>query len=104
MFVDTGLLHSGGEESHRAGEHAQDGVDRLSRGPLLSGMFGEFRAAQTFHDAVGVAHAQQVKGLRAHREALTALGGKAHYAAAGFTDMDDRNAANLRAVRCGSAT
>ena len=46
MFVDTGLLHSGANESHRAGGHAQEGADRLSRGPLMSGMFGEFAAAE----------------------------------------------------------
>ncbi|KAA3425689.1 DUF2563 family protein, partial [Mycobacterium tuberculosis] len=53
MFVDVGLLHSGANESHYAGEHAHGGADQLSRGPLLSGMFGTFPVAQTFHDAVG---------------------------------------------------
>ena len=32
------------------------------------------------------------------------LGRKAHYAAPDFADMDERNAAKLRAVRCSSAT
>ena len=32
------------------------------------------------------------------------LGRKAHYAANGFTAMDDRNAAEMRAVRCNSGT
>src|SRR5271156_3246777 len=36
MFVDAGLLHSGADESRRAGDHAQGAADRLSRGPLLS--------------------------------------------------------------------
>ncbi|OSC39528.1 DUF2563 family protein [Mycobacterium decipiens] len=104
MFVSTGLLRAGASESHRAGGHAQDGADQLSRGPLLSGMFGDFAAAETFHDAVGSTHTQHVRSLQAHQEALTALGGKAHYAATGFTDMDNHNAANLGAVRCSSAT
>jgi hypothetical protein len=104
MFVDTGLLHSGGSQSHRAGGHAQDAADRLSRGPLMSGMFGDFPAADEFHEAVSVAHGKHVKGLQAHGESLTAIGGKAFQAAAGFTGMEERNAAELRAVRPNSAT
>jgi Protein of unknown function (DUF2563) len=104
MFVDTDLLHSGANVSHRAGGHAQDGAAQLSRGPLVSGMFGDFPTAENFHDAVSAAHAQHVENLRAHQETLTELGRKAHYAANGFTDMDDRNAAKMRAVRCSSAT
>jgi hypothetical protein len=104
MFVDTDLLHSGADESHRAGGRAQDGADRLSRGPLVSGMFGGFPAAEAFHGAVSAAHAQHVKNLQTHRETLTDVGHKAHYAANGFTDMDDRNAAEMQAVRCNSGT
>ncbi|MEM6108460.1 DUF2563 family protein [Mycobacterium sp. 050272] len=104
MFVDPGLLHSGGDQSRRAGGHAREGADRLSRGPLPSGMFGQFPAADEFHEAVGVAHGDHVRGLRAHEEVLTAVGGKAHRAASGFTEMDERNAAKLRAVRCNSGT
>jgi hypothetical protein len=104
MFVDTDLLHSGANESLRAGGHAQDGADQLSRCPLASGMFGGFPAADTFHQAVTAAHGQHVKNLQAHREALTGLGHKAHYAADGFTNMDDRNAAEERSVRWTSDT
>ncbi|HET7073371.1 MAG TPA: DUF2563 family protein [Mycobacterium sp.] len=104
MFVDTDLLHSGANESHRAGGHAQDGVEQLSRGPLLWGMFGGFPAAEAFHDAVASAHAQHARNLQAQHETLTELGRKAHYAADGFTHMDDRNAAEMRAVRCSSDT
>lgn len=103
MFVDTGLLLAGGAQSRRAGEHALDAADQLVRGPLFSGMFGAFTAADAFHDAVTASHATQVRGLQAHRDALSGLGGKAHVAAAGFTAMDDRNAADLRALRCNSA-
>jgi hypothetical protein len=104
MFVDTGLLHSGGNESRRAGGHAQDAVDHLSRGPLMSGMFGEFAAAESFHDAVTLAHAHHVKNLHAHRETLTTVGANAHLAANAFTNTEERNAAKLRAVRCSSNT
>ncbi|BBZ40009.1 DUF2563 family protein [Mycobacterium conspicuum] len=99
MFVDTALLHSAANESHRAGDHAHQGAERLSRGPLIPGMFGEFAAAEEFHDAVRSAHSRHVKTLRAHQEALTAVGDKAHLAARGFTAMDVRNAAAERAVR-----
>jgi hypothetical protein len=104
MFVDTGSLHSGANESHRAGGQAQDAADHLSRGPLLSGMFGGFPAAEAFHGAVSAARAKHVRSLQAHQEALTAIGGKAHRAAAEFTDMEEHNAAKLRAVRCSSDT
>jgi Protein of unknown function (DUF2563) len=99
MFVDTKLLHSGGDESHRAGQHAQTGADQLARGPLAPGMFGAFPAAEAFHDAVHTSHAQHVKDLKAHTEVLTAVGSNAHRAANGFRAMEERNAADERAVR-----
>jgi Protein of unknown function (DUF2563) len=100
MFVQPQVLHSGGTESHRAGDHAQEGADHLSRGPLMSGMFGEFAAAEAFHDAVHTAHAQHVKNLQAHQEALSAVGSKAQLAATRFHEMDGSNAAAMRGVRC----
>jgi len=44
-----------------------------------------------------------VKSLQAHQETLTAIGGKAQRAAAEFTDMEQHNAAKLRALRCSSS-
>ncbi|OJZ64759.1 hypothetical protein BRW65_28695 [Mycobacterium paraffinicum] len=99
MFVDTELLHSGGNESHRAGGHAQEGADQLARGPLASGMFGDFAAADAFHSAVTAAHTQHVKNLQGHQQTLTDVGSKAHHAAKGFTSMDQQNASDLEAVR-----
>ena len=104
MFVQPDLLHSGGTESHRAGDHAQGGADHLSRGPVVAGMFGGFAAAETFHSAVHVAHAQHVQNLQAHQEVLSAVGSKVQLAARRFSDMDARNAATMRSVRCGSDT
>jgi hypothetical protein len=103
MDVDTGLLHSGANQSHRAGGHAQEAANHLSRGPLMSGMFGEFAAAESFHEAVATAQAHHVKTLKAHQETLTTVGTHAHTAADGFTDMEERNAAQLWAVRPTSA-
>lgn len=99
MFVDTALLHSGGNESHRAGGHAQEGADQLARGPLASGMFGDFAAADAFHEAVTTAHSQHVQNLQGHRETLTDVGAKAHVAARGFMSMDQQNEGELKAVR-----
>jgi hypothetical protein len=104
MFVDPGLLRLGAKDSHRAGGHAQDGADALARGPLGSGMFGDFAAAESFHEALSAAHTQHVNNLQSHQESLAVLGAKAHYAATGFTAMDERNAAELRAVRGTAAT
>ncbi len=103
MFVNTELLHSGAGESHRAGTHAQDAADHLSRGPLLSGMFGCFAEAEAFHEALSVAHTKHVKSLQAHQETLTAISGRARRAAAEFTDMEQHNAAKLRALRCSNS-
>ncbi|OBG77037.1 DUF2563 family protein [Mycobacterium sp. E3305] len=99
MFVDTDLLHSGGNESHRAGGHAQEGADQLARGPLASGMFGDFAAADAFHEAVTAAHGQHVQILQGHKQTLTDVGSKAHHAAKGFTSMDQQNAGDMEAVR-----
>lgn len=104
MFVDTDLLHSGGNESHRAGGHAQEGADQLARGSLASGMFGDFAAADSFHEAVTTAHTQHVQNLQGHKETLTGVGAKAHYAARGFTSMDEHNAGEMREVRLGFGT
>jgi hypothetical protein len=99
MFVDTDLLHSGGNQSHRAGGHAQDGADQLAGGTVEAGMFGDFAAADAFHSAVSAAHGQHVKTLQGHSETLTGVGAKAHHAANGFTSMDKANAADMKALR-----
>jgi hypothetical protein len=43
-----------------------------------------------------------VKSLQGHSETLTSVGTKAHHAADGFTNMDQHNAAEMRALRPGS--
>lgn len=62
-------------------------------------MFGDFEAADSFHTAVTAAHGQHVKNLQGHSETLTSVGTKAHHAANGFTNMDQNNAEELKAVR-----
>jgi hypothetical protein len=104
MFVDTGLLHSGADDSHRAGGHAGDGADHLAATAPVSGMFGDFAAAHEFHQAVSQAHTHHTTKLRAHQQTLSDVGDKARTAATAFTDMEDRNTVKLDAVRCNSAT
>lgn len=103
MFVDPELLHSGANESRRAAGQARAGADHLARGPLMAGMFGDFAAADEFHEAVTSAHGQHARTLQAQQEALTSVGSKAHHAAREFVAMDERNASELRAVRGTSA-
>src|ERR1700679_1703103 len=104
MFVDRDLLNAGATESHRAGAHARTGADQLARGPLVEAMFGDFAAAEAFHDEVSRAHGHHVRGLQASHEGLATIGSKAQRAVFQFTDMDESNAAELRAVRCDSDT
>lgn len=96
MFVDTAKLHSGAAESYRASEHAQAGADHLSGVSPAAGMFGDFAAADDFHDAVSAAHANHVNALRNHGENLHDVGARAHRAGYSFSAMDDRNAEELR--------
>ncbi len=98
MLVDAEMLHSGGDESHRAGEHAHDGAGQLSRVPLTAGMFGDFAAADTFHDAISSAHTRHVNALQTHHGTLEKVGDKARRAAYGFADTEDTNAKALRDV------
>jgi Protein of unknown function (DUF2563) len=100
MFVNTEWLHSGASQTHRAAGYAHDGADQLSRAPLSSGMFGDFAAADTYHEAISTTHSRHVKTFRAHHETLASLGNKVRAAAAAFTEMDELNATKLRAGQC----
>ncbi|BBY06746.1 DUF2563 family protein [Mycobacterium noviomagense] len=104
MFIDTGLLHSGADDSHRAGGHAGDGAAHLAGTSAVAGMFGDFPAAHEFHEAVSQAHTHHTTKLRAHQQTLSDVANKARTAATAFTDMEDRNTVKLDAVRWNSAT
>lgn len=98
MFIDTAMLHSGAAESHRASEHAEAGASHLSGATPAAGMFGDFAAADDFHDAVTAAHTYHVKALQNHQQSLNDVGAKAHRAGYSFSAMDDNNAKVLREV------
>lgn len=102
MFVDTELLRSGAAESRRAAEHAHRATGHLSRAALPERMFGDFAAAAAFHEATGSAHAHHLRILDGNKHTLAAVGDNAQLAVAGFTAMDQNNAARVRA--CCSAT
>ncbi|QLL05452.1 DUF2563 family protein [Mycobacterium vicinigordonae] len=104
MFVDSGLLHSGGGEIRSAGEHAHQAATHLSGGILTTHMFGDFAAAAAFHNAAGSARDHHVRILLDHRETLDAVGNNTQLAAATFTDMEEHNAKRVQAVRCTFAT
>ena len=104
MFVDSDLLHSGGSKSREAGEHAHHAAEHLSRAELLPQMFGDFAAAEEFHESAASVQVHHTRLLLRHRETLGAVGRGAVAAAAGFTEMDDTNASSLKAVQCDSAT
>lgn len=98
MRVDPTMLHSGADQSRRAGDHAGDGANALSGAPPMAGMFGDFEAADAFHEALSAAHAAHVKTLESHRDALHDVGAKTHYAAHAFTATEDNNAKVMRDV------
>ena len=98
MFVDTRLLHAGGNDARRAGEEARAGAHALSRGPLPPGMFGEFTTAAAFHDALSSALIRHLTRLQEIHNTLESLSDRALQSAAAFTDMDDRNATAMRRV------
>jgi hypothetical protein len=104
MFVDTGTLYTGANDSHRAGACADDGANHLVRTSPVSGMFGDFAAAAVFHEAVAQAHTHHTVKLRAHQHTLSDVGDKARTVATAFTEMDEHNVSELKVVRCNSAT
>jgi hypothetical protein len=104
MFVDTGTLHVGANDSHRAATCADDGVNYLTGTAPVAGMFGDFAAADTCYEAVTDAHTHHTSMLRAHQQILSNVGDKARTVAAAFTEMEECNASKLKSVWCNSAT
>jgi len=100
MFVDTDGLHSGAAHSRNAGEHAQDSSKHLSGAQVGAGMFGDFAAADTFHEAMSAAHAHHVATAEAHHKALDGVSQKSGTIANAFTATEDDNVQSLRGVRC----
>lgn len=100
MYVDTDGLHSGAAHSRNAGVHVQDSSQHLSGAQLGVGMFGDFAAAESFHDAMSTAHTHHVAIAEAHHKVLNGVGLKAHRIANDFTATENTNVQTLRGVRC----
>ncbi|CAJ1509811.1 DUF2563 family protein [[Mycobacterium] holstebronense] len=104
MFVDPAMLKDGATHSHSAADHAQAGAASLDQTAVAAGIFGSFGAADTFHQAISTRHCDHITTLNDQRRVLADVADKAHHARRAFIGMDQHNAAELRAVRCNSAT
>jgi hypothetical protein len=104
MFVDPAMLRLGAADSRSAADHADAGAALLDQNTVAAGIFGGFGAADVFHQAISTSHAEHITTLNDHRRTLADVADKAHVARRAFTGMDQRNAADLRAVRCSSDT
>lgn len=98
MHVDTDTMRSGAQRSHQASEFVKNAAEELSRVAVRNGIFGSFAAAQTFHTAAIESHSNHLQSLRSRHTMLGALGDQAQRTASVFDEMEQRNAAALRAV------
>ncbi|WP_264004787.1 DUF2563 family protein [Mycolicibacterium sphagni] len=98
MQVDVGEMRSGANRSYNAADRANDGANTLGRAAVNSGIFGDFAAAELFHSALSQTHAHHVNRMHGHCSLLGALGDKAHHAASGFSEMEERNTEAVREV------
>jgi hypothetical protein len=99
MRVQVGDLHTGAAHARAAGEHAQDSAQHLSQAQLGSGMFGDFAAADSFHDTLSATHAHHIAASEAHRKVLGGVDRRARHVANDFTTMDHANAEAVREVQ-----
>jgi Protein of unknown function (DUF2563) len=102
MFVDTGTVHTGANDSHREGSRADEGANHLARMSPMAGMFGDFAIADACREVVIQAHTHHTAKLRAHQQILSDVGDRARAVATAFTKMEEHNASELKAVRCNS--
>jgi len=99
MRVQVGDLHAGAAHARTAGEHAQDSAQHLSQAQLGPGMFGDFAAADAFHDTVSTAHAHHIATSKAHRNVLNGVDHRARHVASEFITMDHANTEAVREVQ-----
>lgn len=99
MHVNTDGLRAGANTSYSAADHAYEGAGTLSRAGVNGSIFGDFAAATSFHRAVSGAHNRHTKLLSDNHEALGRIGDKAHRAASGFADMEDKNTDRLERLQ-----
>ena len=98
MHVDTAEMRSGADRSYRASDFANDAAEALSRVTVRPGIFGSFAAAGAFHTAVADNHSNHTDRMRSHHTGLGMLGDTTNKTASVFDEMEERNAAALRAL------
>lgn len=99
MFVDTDLLRMGADFSRSAGTIVQRGASEFGSTQLSAGIFGDFDAAQGFHQALTSAHQAHTSTMAGHHAELEALAEKAHTAATTFQAQDEQSAEDVAAAR-----
>lgn len=85
---NTDLLRSGSDSSSFAGSAAQKAASRLSDAVLPQGIFGEFAAAEGFHNAALNARDNHLQRSQDHHARLTDIASKGHIGAGVLTDTD----------------
>ena len=98
MFVDTDLLRMGAEFSRSAGTIVQRGASEFESIQLSAGIFGDFDAAQGFHQALTSAHQVHSSTMAGHHAELEGLAEKAHSAATMFRAQDEQSADDVAAA------
>ena len=76
MWVEPELLSSGGDVARSAGDRVLGGAAALSAAPIGSTIFGDFAAAQSFHQRLSAHHIGQVTQMRNNHRTLTDVGGQ----------------------------
>ena len=91
MWVEPELLSSGGDVARSAGERVLGGAAVLSAAPIGSTIFGDFAAAQSFHQRLSAHHIGQVTQMRNNHQTLTDIGVKAKAGAGRFAETERQN-------------
>lgn len=95
MWVEPELLSSGGQVARNAGERVLGGAAALSAAPIGSSIFGNFAAAESFHQRLSAHHIGQVTEMRANHQTLTEVGAKAKTSSVQFSETEARNFSTL---------
>lgn len=95
MFIDTDLLRMGAAFSDSAGTLVQRGANEFGAAQPRGGIFGDFAAAEQFHQALSQTQDRHARNMQGHYTALTTLAGKANDAAVTFVSKDTESAATI---------
>jgi hypothetical protein len=98
MFVDVDLLRMGAQFSTSAGHIARNGASVFASAAWSPGVFGDFEAAQQFHQQVAQIHADHYVGMKRHSANLDALAEKVEFAASAFVSTDGETASGIEAA------